>query len=114
MTLKSLAERLYILKPLLNTVFVIALVFVVFLFFSASIENQNSFAVPSLLLATWSLLLSALIGLLVNTPSAEPKEGWFAGMKKRLVKFLFNVIAIAFVLISLVLLYVTIKLLSLS
>ena len=114
MTLKSLAERLYILKPLLNTVFFISLVFIVFLFFSASIENQNSFAVPSLLLATWSLLLSALIGLLVNTPGDEPTKGWFAAVKKRFAKFLFNVIAIAFVLISLALLYVTIKLLSLS
>jgi len=100
MTLKNLAERLYILKPLLNTAFVIGLVFVVFLFFSASIENQNSFAVPSLLLATWSLLLSALIGLLVSTPSTESTKGWFAAIKKHLAKFLFNVIAIAFILSS--------------
>jgi len=114
MTLKKLAERLYILKPLLNTVFVISLSFIVFLFFSGSIENQNSYAVPSLLLATWSLLLSALIGLLVNTPGDEPTKGWFAAIKKRLAKFFFNVIAIAFVLISLALLYATIKLLSLS
>jgi len=113
MTLKNLAERLFIFKPLLNFIFVAGIVFIVILFLTMSIAQQNSYAIPSLLLATWSLLLSALLGLLVKTPNTEhvPK-GWLAGLKNRLVKSVFTVVAIVFIFISLALLYATIKLLS--
>ncbi len=114
MTLKNLAQRLFILKPVLNLIFMIGIVVIAFLFIKGSIEQQNSYALPSLLLATWSLLLSALIGLLVNTPSHEhTSKGWLSGIKHRLAKGMFRLVASAFVIISLALLYATIKLLNL-
>jgi len=114
MTLKKLAERWFILKPLFNFIFVACIIFIVILFLNMSIAQQNSYAVPSLLLATWSLLLSALLGLLVNSPNTEDKpKGWLAGIKNRLAKSVFIIVAIVFIFISLALLYATIKLLSL-
>ncbi|MFT5814771.1 MAG: hypothetical protein ACI9VT_002539 [Psychroserpens sp.] len=114
MTLKKLAQRLFIIKPLLNFTFAACIVSIVVLFLNGSIEEQNSYALPSLLLAVWSLLLSAILGLLVNTPSTEEiVKGWFGRMKKKLAKSIFFFVAIVFVFISLTLLYVTIKLLSL-
>ena len=114
MTLKKLAEGLFIIKPLLNVIFFAGIVFIGFLFFNASIEQQNSYALPSLLIATWSLLLSALIGLLINGPNPDNiSKGWFARIKSRLAKSLFTLVAIVFVCISLALLYATIKLLTL-
>ena len=114
MTLKALAQRLFIIKPLLNFIFVGCIVSIVILFLNGSIENQNLYALPCLLVAAWSLLLSAILGLLVNTPNPDVRvKGWFAGMKKRLAKTLFTVVATVFVFTSLALLYVTIKLLSL-
>lgn len=114
MTLKKLAEHLFIIKPLLNFIFIFGIVFIGFLFFNASIEQQNSYALPSLLIATWSLLLSALIGLLINAPNPDDiGKGWFARIKSQLAKSFFTLVAIVFVFISLALLYATIKLLTL-
>jgi len=114
MTVKKLAQRLFIIKPLLNFAFVACLVFIVILFLNGSIAEQNSYGVPSLLLATWSLLLSAILGLLVNTPNIEDMpKGWFARMKHRLAKSIFTLASMVFIFISLALLYATIKLLSL-
>ncbi|MFT6194937.1 MAG: hypothetical protein ACJASU_001843 [Cognaticolwellia sp.] len=114
MTVRKLAQRLFIIKPLLNFAFIACLVFIVILFLNGSIAEQNSYGVPSLLLATWSLLLSAILGLLVNTPNIDniPK-GWFARMKYRLAKSIFTLAAMVFILISLALIYATVKLLSL-
>ena len=114
MTFKKLAQRLFIIKPLLNFFFVACLVFLVILFLNGSIAQQNSYGVPSLLLATWSLLLSAILGLLVYRPNIDDiPKGWFARMKNRLVKKIFTLVAFIFVVISLALFYATIKLLSL-
>tara|TARA_R110000744_G_scaffold84774_4_gene165944 strand:- start:1978 stop:2322 length:345 start_codon:yes stop_codon:yes gene_type:complete len=114
MTLKTLAQRLFIIKPLLNLTFAAGIVSIVILFLNGSIENQNLYALPCLLVAAWSLLLSAILGLLVNTPSPDKTvKGWFAGMKKRLAKTIFNFVAAVFIFTSLALLYVTIKLLNL-
>ncbi|MGB1261477.1 MAG: hypothetical protein ACPG52_01100 [Cognaticolwellia sp.] len=113
MALKKLAERWLILKPLLNFTFVAGVVFIVFLFLYSSIENQNNYALPSLLLAAWSLLLSAIIGLLANTPGTENiRNGWFSRLKFRIAKGLFTLAVAVFILLSFALLYATIKLLS--
>ncbi|TWX73499.1 hypothetical protein [Colwellia sp. C1TZA3] len=114
MTVKKLAQRLFFIKPLLNFAFVAGLVFIAILLLNGSIAEQNSYGIPSLLLATWSLLLSAILGLLVNTPNTDDiPKGWFAQMKNRLAKSVFTLAAIVFILISLALLYATIKLLTL-
>lgn len=114
MTIKKLAQRLYFLKALLNFVFIAGILFIVILFLNMSIEQQNNYALPSLLVATWSLLLSALLGLLVRMPSnAKMTKSWFSRIKKRLAKSLFFVTATMFVFVSLALLYATIKLLNL-
>jgi len=114
MTLEKLAQGLFIIKPILNITFIAGMVFTGYLFLNSTIAAQNSYGLPSLLLATWSLLLSALIGLLVNVPSNEDSgKGWFARIKKRIAKTVFTAVAVVFIFISVALLYATIKLLTL-
>tara|TARA_R110000772_G_scaffold20572_6_gene57305 strand:- start:907 stop:1251 length:345 start_codon:yes stop_codon:yes gene_type:complete len=114
MTFKTLAQRLFFLQPLLNLIFIAGIILIIILFIYGSIENQNTYALPFLLFAVWSLLLSALIGVLVQTPSSEKiAKGWFSGLKNRLGRALFSLVLLLFILISLALLYATIKLLNL-
>jgi hypothetical protein len=114
MTLKQVAKALLVFKPFLNCIFVFSIIFIVYLFLNSSITEQNRYAIPSLLLGTWSLLLSALIGLLVRAPDVQNgNKGWFWGIKHRLAKGFFRFILIVFILLSLALLHATIKLLGL-
>lgn len=114
MTFKALAQRLFFLKPLLNLIFIAGIISIIILFIYGSIEHQNTYALPFLLFAVWSLLLSALIGVLVQTPSSKKiAKGWFNGLKNRLGRALFSSVLVLFILISLALLYATVKLLNL-
>ena len=114
MHVSLLAQRLFFLKPLLNLSFVIGIMTIVILFINGSIESQNTYAVPCLLFATWSLLFSAIIGLLAQIPNtSKVNKGWFSGIKSKLVNLMFFSMIIAFIAISLALLYATIKILSL-
>lgn len=114
MTLKKTAEALVILKPLLNAIFLACMFYLGYLFFYSSISMQNRYGVPSLLLAVWSLMLSALLGLFANSPNTENMaKGWFARLKSRITQSLFKVVVFIFVIISCALLYATIKLLRL-
>lgn len=114
MNVKLLAQRLYFIKPLLNFSFVAGIIFIVLLFIFGSIEYQNTYAIPCLLFAVWSLLFSATISLLAQKPStAQVTKGWLASAKVRLAKAIFSITMITFIVISLSLLYVTVKILNL-
>lgn len=114
MKVNLLAQRLFFLKPLLNFSFVIGISTIVILFINGSIESQNTYAIPCLLFAVWSLLFSATIGLLAQKPSTHKvNKGWFSRIKSRLASVVFSSTVIAFITISLALLYATFKILSL-
>lgn len=114
MTVSQLAQKLFFLKPLLNFSFVVGIIFIVLLFIFGSIEYQNTYAIPCLLFAVWSLLFSATIGLLAEKPNASSiTKGWFAGIKARFFNLVFTLTVIIFITISLALLYVTFKILNL-
>jgi hypothetical protein len=113
-TLKKTAEALVILKPLLNVIFLACMFYIGYLFFYSSISMQNRYGVPSLLLAVWSLLLSSLIGLYSHKPSTDNVDkGWFARMKSKVGRGLFNMVTLIFALVTFALLYVTFRLLRL-
>ncbi len=114
MHFKQVMQALYYIKPLLNFISVACLGFIVYLFLVSTINMQNAYAMPSLLLAVWSLLMSALIGLYSHKPSTDNVDkGWFARMKSKVGKGLFNMVSLIFALVTFALLYVTIRLLRL-
>lgn len=114
MNAKQVITTLFYLKPLLNFIVFACLSFIVYLFLFAEISMQNDYALACLLLAAWSLLFSATLGLLANSPNSEQAVmGWYARLKFRLAKRLFFFAVCAFTMVSLALLYVTLRLLNL-
>lgn len=113
MALKLMVHRLIFLKPLLNLTCISCLGFIVFLFLFSTIAMQNQYALPSLILAAWSMLFSALLGLLVNSPEEnQGNKSWLANVRYKLAKGLFSLTVVLFVSMTLALLYVTVKLLG--
>ncbi len=114
MSYKAVAVKIYILKPMLNVISIGCLGFIAYLFLFSTIARQNQYGLPCLVLAAWCLLLSALLGLLVNAPAlAGDKLGWFARMRFKLMKKLFALAVIVFFVLTLALLYLSFRLLNL-
>lgn len=112
MTVQHLARRFLFLKPLLNIIVVIALATVAFLFLFSTIAMQNQYALPSLILAVWCLLFSALLGLFASTPKPQiTSQSWFSRFRYKLLKGLFSLSLVLFLFMTLALLYATVKLL---
>lgn len=113
MTLRQVANKLLFLKPLLNFSVLLYLCAIIYLFLFSSITLQDQYALPSLLLALWSLLFSALLGLSVNAPNEKVvKKGWFSKLRYKLAKSLFTLSIIIFILLTFTVLYITLRLLS--
>lgn len=113
MTLRQVANKLLFLKPLLNFSVLLCFCAVIYLFLFSSITLQDQYALPSLLLALWSLLFSALLGLSVNAPNEKVlSKGWFSKLRYKLAKSLFALSIITFILLTFAMLYITLRLLS--
>jgi hypothetical protein len=113
MILREVADRLLFLKPLLNFTFLLCFCAIIYLFLFSSITLQNQYALPGLLLALWSLLFSALLGLSANAP--DEKAIGNSRLKKFryvLTKGLFTISIVVFIFMTLAVLRITIKLLS--
>jgi hypothetical protein len=113
MTIKTAAQGLFFLKPLLNLICIVCLICIPLLFLFSSIAIQNQYAIPSLVLAVWSLLFSALLGLLVNAPDKiTSNKSWWSSLRYKFTKRLFTLSIIAFIFMTLALLHVSIKLIG--
>ncbi|SEL64822.1 hypothetical protein SAMN05216262_11644 [Colwellia chukchiensis] len=109
---KSRIQGVFIFRPLLHLLFVVAMIFIAYLMLHGSIAAQNRYAVASLLVATWSLLLSALIGFHHQAPNkSNTALGGMSGLKYSIKQAIFKVVALLFAVLSIALLYVSIKLL---
>lgn len=111
MKFKVLMKRLYFLKPVLNLTFLLCILSLAYLFIFSTIALQNKYALTSLLLAGWSLLFSAFLGLGVNAPDNNRKaSNWLSTIRYKLTDSLFSLAIVAFILLTFALIYVTIKL----
>lgn len=98
---------------MLNLTCILSILTIIFLFLSRSIEEQNTYAIPCLLLAAWSLLLSALLGLSMKSPERlNAVQSRFRQLKLRLAKFLFTVALAVLAMLTIALLHLTLKLWS--
>ncbi len=113
MILRQVANKLLFLKPLLNFVFLLSLSVIIYLFLFSSITLQNQYALPSLLLALWSVLFSALLGLSANAPDEKLiASGWLRKLRYKLTKGIFTLSVVIFIFMTLAVLHITIKLFS--
>jgi hypothetical protein len=113
MVLREVANKLLFLKPLLNFTFLFCFCVIIYLFLFSSITLQNQYALPSLLLALWSLLFSALLGLLANAPYEKVLDNsWLRKFRYKLTKGLFTISIVIFIFMTLAVLRITIKLFS--
>ncbi|WP_085299378.1 hypothetical protein [Cognaticolwellia mytili] len=113
MILREVADRLLFLKPLLNFIFLLGFGAIIYLFLFSSITLQNQYALPSLLLALWSLLFSALLGVSANVPNEKIiGNSKLKKIRYKLAKGLFTISIIVFIFMTLAVLRITIKLLS--
>jgi len=111
--LKNFIGRIYVLKPIFNGIFLLSIGFIVFLFIFSSIDAQNQFALPSLMLAVWSLLFSALLGLTNNVPvQTIEKPSWFSKIYFKFRKVYFRFIALMLIFVTLALIYLSFRLFS--
>lgn len=91
----------------------ICLAVIVYLFLFSTIEGQNLYAMPSLLAMAWCFLASALVGLFHNKPEQITEaQSWWQKVKTKFKKALFSIMTIAFIFISLALLYATFRMLG--
>lgn len=112
MTVKSKVKRLLFLKPFLNLTCLLSFTSLAFLFLFSTIAQQNQYALPSLILAVWCLLFSALLSFFVNAPEKiATNETWLSRFRYKLTSILFKLFNLVFIFLTLALLYVTVKLL---
>ncbi len=77
-----------------------------------SIEQQNTIAVPCLLIILWSLLFFVFIRVFSNTEQpVVGKYAFFARAKRYLIAIFYKVFACIFLLLTLSILYLTYKML---
>lgn len=99
--------------PTLNLLSVFCFLFVGYVFIFATIEMQNQFAIPSLLLGTWGMLLNAVIRLSLNIPKPTVEaKGFYSRIKQTIQQSLFTLALIIFIFMSLALCYLTLRILS--
>lgn len=113
MSVQNVAYQLYFLKPVFNALCLISIFSILFLFLFSTIEIQNTYALPCMVLAAWCLLFSTLLGLFNHVPMGlNDKQGWFAKMRYKFYKIWFKLIVLIFVLVSIGLAYLTFKLIG--
>jgi hypothetical protein len=103
-------RRFIFLKPLLIWLALLSFTVLIYLFINMDITTQNRYAMPSLLFGTWCLLLNLLLSIVLFSPEhVLKKPSWLARIKLRIAKSLFTFLNVIFICISLVLIYLTVK-----
>lgn len=64
---------------------------------------------PAVLLLIWSLLLYAFLTLFRHLPQIEPSAGWLQRLKLRLRRFIYHLLALLFLLLSVTLLAFSVR-----
>jgi len=86
---------------------------IVYMLQEGSATQQEQGVVTYFLGFVWLLLLNAMIHIFYQASTIKPATTWFARVKKRLAGFVQNIVVSVFVLISLAVIYLTFKLLTL-
>ena len=110
--LHHIATRLVWIQPLVTAVAIAALVAALF-FAVAPDADAETWLIPALLLFCWSLLVVTLVSMFRTTPpAADRNTGFFRRQMIRLHRAFRNLLALAFLALSLALIILSYKLLA--
>ncbi len=109
----AISDRLLFLRPFFVLLGVCAGGIAAFEIFGAGIGETDHLPI-ALLGLLWSILGFSGLGLFAQVPPSGPAPGFFANLRLRALRGMYYILALAFVVVSLVGAYMTYKLISLS
>jgi len=99
------------LSYLLITALVIGIVIYLLKTPSYSHQSTNSFAILSFVCCIWLLLFNLLLSIFNNIPSTDNQVAMFKRLKIKIQRFFYHLLAILFIVLTLVIVFLTIRML---